>query len=192
MIFDVIVFPLAASCYFVIWVTKMHDFWTIFLNHTIPFSNHTIEACQYLSKRLTHEHHVFGKLKSNGSGGGICTWVIILIPLLTPCNVTAQKVKVKTQVQPKPGTRSLRQPQHQLTPQVWCVQQRLITSPPQARNAALTAMRAGHIPLHFQRGLQQKLQWAGALLSKGPQQQLQLEVISFQRGPQQPLKCVSQ
>jgi len=25
VIFDVIVFPLAASCYFVIWVTKMHD-----------------------------------------------------------------------------------------------------------------------------------------------------------------------
>jgi len=25
VIFDVTVFPLAASCYFVIWVTKMHD-----------------------------------------------------------------------------------------------------------------------------------------------------------------------
>jgi len=25
VIFDVIVFPLAASCYFAIWVTKMHD-----------------------------------------------------------------------------------------------------------------------------------------------------------------------
>jgi len=28
VIFDVIVFPLATSCYFVIWVTKMGD-WTI-------------------------------------------------------------------------------------------------------------------------------------------------------------------
>jgi len=26
VIFDIIVFPFAASCYFVIWVTKMHDY----------------------------------------------------------------------------------------------------------------------------------------------------------------------
>jgi len=46
----------------------------------------------------------------------------------TPCIVTAQTVKVKTRVLSKPGTRSTRQPRYQLTPQIWCVQQRLIAS----------------------------------------------------------------
>jgi len=114
-----------------------------------PSSSWRVEACQYLSKRLTHEQHVVEKLKSNGSGGGICTWVDILIPLLTPCITTTQTVKVKTRVQSKPGTRSTRQARHQLTPHMWCVQQRLIASPPWARNAALIAKRARRIPLHY-------------------------------------------
>ena len=52
----------------------------------------------------------------------------VRIPLLTPCIVAAQTVKVKTRVHSKSGTRSTRQPRHQLTPQIWCVQQRLIAS----------------------------------------------------------------
>jgi len=44
------------------------------------------------------------------------------------CIATAQTVKVKTRVHSKPGTRSTWQPRHQLTPQTWCVQQRLIAS----------------------------------------------------------------
>ena len=81
-----------------------------------------------LSKRLTYEHHEFGKLKSNGSGGRIRTWVDIPIPLLTPCIVMARTFKVKTRVHSKPGTPSTWLPRHQLTPQMWCVQQRLIAS----------------------------------------------------------------
>ena len=83
-----------------------------------PSSSWRVEACRYLSKRLTHEHHEFGILKSNGSGGGIRTWIDIQIPLLTPCIVLARTLKVKTRVHSKPGTPSTRPPRHQLTPRI--------------------------------------------------------------------------
>jgi len=102
----------------------------------------------YLSKRLTHEHHDFGKVKSNGSGGGICTWVDIPIPLLTPCIVTAQTVKVKTRVHSKPGTPSTRPTPVPTNSGNMMRATKVDSEPPQARNAALIAKRARCIPLH--------------------------------------------
>jgi len=58
----------------------------------------------------------------------MCCRLILCVPVDKNCIVTARTVKVKTRVHSKPGTPSTRPPRHQLTPQIWCVQQRLIAS----------------------------------------------------------------
>ena len=84
---------------------------------------------------------MFGKLKTNGSGGGICTWVDILIPLLTPCIVTAQTVKTRNTFNAA-GTAPINSANMMRATKVG-------RETPQARNAALIAKRARRIPLQL-------------------------------------------
>ena len=70
----------------------------------------------------------------------------------------------RKQSKSKPGTCSTRQPRHQLTPQIWCVKQRLIASPPQARNAALIVKRARRIPLQIVLLIQWSISVVGKLV----------------------------